>query len=232
MLTLIGLGLFDEKDMSLRGLEEAKDADSVYIELYTSDWQGSIPNLEKMVGKPIKKLDRAGMEEHAHELIREGKTKKVAVLIPGDPLVATTHSMILLDARKEGVVTKIIHASSVYSALAETGLHIYKFGRTVTLPARGVPQSMLDVMKENKERGLHTLVLSDIGLPFPAAAKMLSEHYKEKIIVVSQLGGDTQIRYEPIERLIDSRIKLPFIMIVPGKMHFSEEDVLNARRTI
>ncbi len=46
MLTLIGLGLFDEKDLTLKGLEEAKNADKLYVELYTSYWHGNLKNLE------------------------------------------------------------------------------------------------------------------------------------------------------------------------------------------
>ena len=51
MLTLIGLGLYDEKDLTLRGIEQAKKADKAYIELYTSKWHGNIKNLEKLIGK-------------------------------------------------------------------------------------------------------------------------------------------------------------------------------------
>lgn len=36
MLYLIGLGLWDEKDISLRGLEAVRKCDHVYLEAYTS----------------------------------------------------------------------------------------------------------------------------------------------------------------------------------------------------
>ena len=49
MLILIGLGLYDEKDLTLRGIEQAKEADQAYMELYTSKWNGSIKNLEKLL---------------------------------------------------------------------------------------------------------------------------------------------------------------------------------------
>ena len=35
MLYLVGLGLWDEKDITLRGLELARKADQVYFESYT-----------------------------------------------------------------------------------------------------------------------------------------------------------------------------------------------------
>ncbi len=45
MLTFIGLGLFDEYDISLKGLEAIREADLVYAEFYTSCLMGT--NLEK-----------------------------------------------------------------------------------------------------------------------------------------------------------------------------------------
>ena len=51
-LVFIGLGLYDEKDISLRGLEELKEADAVFAEFYTSLMPGfSIQKLEEMIGK-------------------------------------------------------------------------------------------------------------------------------------------------------------------------------------
>jgi diphthine synthase len=46
MLTFIGLGLFDEYDISLKGLEAIRKADLVYAEFYTSCLMGT--NLDKM----------------------------------------------------------------------------------------------------------------------------------------------------------------------------------------
>jgi diphthine synthase len=47
-LTFIGLGLYDEKDISLKGLEEIKKCDKVYAEFYTA----------KLTGTDIKKIGR------------------------------------------------------------------------------------------------------------------------------------------------------------------------------
>ena len=40
-LLFIGLGLFDEKDITLKGLEAARDADIVFAEFYTSSLRGT-----------------------------------------------------------------------------------------------------------------------------------------------------------------------------------------------
>ena len=63
-LVLIGLGLYDEKDMSLRGLETLKDSETVFAEMYTSLMPGlSIQNLEEMIGKSIFIITRKNLEE-------------------------------------------------------------------------------------------------------------------------------------------------------------------------
>ena len=41
MLVFIGLGLFDEKDLTVRALEEARSCDVLYAEFYTSRMAGT-----------------------------------------------------------------------------------------------------------------------------------------------------------------------------------------------
>ena len=41
MFYLVGLGLFDEKDISLKGIETLKNVDKVYAEFFTSRLFGS-----------------------------------------------------------------------------------------------------------------------------------------------------------------------------------------------
>jgi len=54
MLTFIGLGLFDEYDISLKGLEAIREADLVYAEFYTSCLMGtSLERMEKLYGKKV-----------------------------------------------------------------------------------------------------------------------------------------------------------------------------------
>ena len=51
-LIFIGLGLNDEKDISLKGLEEIKNCDKVYAEFYTAKLAGTnIEKLETLIGK-------------------------------------------------------------------------------------------------------------------------------------------------------------------------------------
>ena len=134
MLNLIGLGLNNEKSITLEGLETLKQSDKIYLETYTSKWYGSLENLEEMIGKKIIQLKRLGLEENSEKILEEAKTQKISLLVIGDPLVATTHITLLLEAKKKGIKTRVIHNASIYSSVGETGLHLYKFGATVTLP--------------------------------------------------------------------------------------------------
>ncbi|MDH5532308.1 MAG: diphthine synthase, partial [Candidatus Bathyarchaeota archaeon] len=61
-LLFVGLGLYDERDVSLRGLEEIREADAVFAELYTSLMPGlSIQKLEELVGKRVSVVSRRGL---------------------------------------------------------------------------------------------------------------------------------------------------------------------------
>lgn len=249
MLSLVGLGLNDEKDLTLKGLEAAKNADKVYIELYTGFWHGDLENLENLVGKKIVVLKRDDLEDEAAKIINESERKKVVILVQGDPLVATTHSSLVLEAKKGKIETRIIHNASIVSAIAETGLHIYKFGQTVTIPflekTNGVlPQSIYEVISANKQRGLHTLCLLDVVaeekrymLPQEAVKILLDLEKKNKkrvvtgeteILIAGQFGSDKpQIEFKEAKKLIPLKFNArPSILIIPGKLHFTEKEFL------
>ncbi|KAI3796992.1 hypothetical protein L1987_39680 [Smallanthus sonchifolius] len=76
MLYVIGLGLGDEKDITLRGLEAVKKSQKVYIESYTSLLsfgisKDGISTLENMYGKPVIVADREMVEEKADDILLE-----------------------------------------------------------------------------------------------------------------------------------------------------------------
>ena len=98
MLYLIGLGLNDEKDLTLKGLEIARNCEC-YAELYTSVWHGSFEGLKNLVGKDIKLLKRGDLEEGQGTLLEQAKKTNVAIFMPGDPLAATTHIDLVYEAK-------------------------------------------------------------------------------------------------------------------------------------
>ena len=242
MLFLVGLGLWDEKDLSIRGLEACEGADSVYAETYTSAWKGSLEMLSKMTEKQISLLDRSMMEEGIGKIIEEARRKRVVILVPGDPLVATTHQHVLLGARRAGVQARVIHSSSIYTAIASTGLSIYSFGKTVTVVSPREhynPTSYYDLISENRKQGLHTLLLLDIDMSVRFALATLFQIENEKgqglitpqteVVAASMLGSpEERISYSRAGDLMKEEFPPPAVIVIPGEMQFFEKEALES----
>src|SRR4030066_2416419 len=118
-LVFVGLGLNDENGISLRGLKETKDADSAFMEVYTSLLpEFSLKNFEYLSGKKIHVLSRRNLEEENGKVVLDAaENGKTVLLVPGDPFVATTHVALRIDAEKRGVKTRLVHGASVISAV-------------------------------------------------------------------------------------------------------------------
>ncbi len=248
MLTLVGLGLWDEQDLTLAGLDACKKADIVYAELYTNIWNGDIRKIEKLTGKKIKVLKRPDLEEDSSKVINESKRKDVSILVCGDPLVFTTHFSLIAEARKQKIQTRIIHNASILSAIGETGLHAYKFGKSATIPMpdKNVgADSIYNTIKENKTLGLHTLLLLDVDLErkkhlkVSDAFKILSEMEKKRgegfitehtdAMVFSSAGSPKPVvEYGKISALSKKKFDAPAVIIIPGMLHFSEAEFLES----
>jgi diphthine synthase len=239
MLYLIGLGVWDEKDVSLRGMELCKKADSIYCELYTANWGGDLRKLEKMIGKKIVLLERKDLEEESESFLKKAKSSNIVLLVPGDPLVATTHIHLLMEAQKLRIPYKIIHSSSILTAIARTGLQAYKFGRVVTVAkpeGKFQPKSFYKVIKENEKQGLHTLLLLDRNMHTKEALDILLEIESrekqkilknKKILLCSRLGSKSEkILYGRVKNLLSNDLPEPAIIIIPGKLHFMEKEFL------
>ncbi|KAF6746785.1 diphthine synthase isoform b [Ephemerocybe angulata] len=165
MFYIIGLGLSDEKDITLRGLEAVKGSSRVYLEAYTSILMISQERLEAFYQKPIILADRDMVETQSDEILANADTEDVSLLVVGDPLGATTHTDIVLRARALGIPTRVIHNASIMNAVGACGLQLYNFGQTVSLvffTETWKPDSYYDRVKENVKLGMHTLVLLDI----------------------------------------------------------------------
>jgi diphthine synthase len=253
MLSLIGLGLWDEEDISIKGLNRAKNADIIYIELYTSKWYGDIKKLEKLVNKKIEILNRSDLEEKSENIIEKAKKEDVVILVPGDPLIATTHISLLLEAKKKGIKTEVTHNASIYSAIGECGLHVYKFGATTTIPflektGNKIPISTYETIKENIKKSLHTLLLLDVIseknkyiTPNEGMQVMLRVEDEKKenvftnnteIIVFARAGSEKPlIIYAKVKDLLNKDFgNPPYVIILPGKLHFTEKEYLEFHR--
>ncbi|KAI0254424.1 Diphthine synthase [Lactifluus subvellereus] len=165
MFYIIGLGLSDEKDITLRGLEAIRSSTRVYLEAYTSILIVQKERLEEFYGKPLILADRDMVESESDEILRDAHTQDVALLVVGDPFGATTHTDILLRARALGISTRVIHNASIMNAVGACGLQLYNFGQTVSLvffTDTWRPDSFYDRVRENADLGMHTLILLDI----------------------------------------------------------------------
>jgi diphthine synthase len=165
-LAFIGLGLYDEADISLKGLQELQQCDVVFAEFYTTKLgKFDRESFENLIGKKIEILSREETE-NGDKIINAASQKHIGFLTGGDPMIATTHVDLRLRALKEGISTTIIHSSSIATAVPGLlGLQNYKFGRTTTLAFSEkdyFPTSPYEVIRNNKKMGLHTLVLLDI----------------------------------------------------------------------
>ncbi|MCS7123471.1 MAG: diphthine synthase [Candidatus Aenigmarchaeota archaeon] len=233
MLILAGLGLCDELDINLRLIEESKKCDEIYIEDYTGIWKGDIEKLEKTLNKKITKVDRSFLEERCKEIIEKAKEKNIMILIQGDPLVLTTHFSLILECRKNNVKYKIIHNSSIVSAVAKTGLHIQKFGRIVSLHKKFEAQSIKNFIIENKKNKLHTLCILDLDLNLKEAIEILEKleciKGDEKFFVLVNVGCDDEKIFVGTKELLKKiRIENKSISIViPSEdLHFTEKEAI------
>jgi diphthine synthase len=252
MLYLIGLGLADEKDITLKGLEAVKKCSKLYLESYTSKLACSVKDLEKLYGKKIELANRQLVED-ASQILSEAKKEHVALLVIGDPLCATTHWDILQRAKEQKIKTEVIHNASVINSIGTTGLQVYKFGKTTSIPfprENYEPETFYNVIKENKSIGAHTLILLDLD---PEHDKFMSvneaievlrkmeRNKKEGIFMpkdwcvgVARLGAsDQKIVAGTVTQVSDADFgAAPHALIVPGNLHFMEEDALKQQKSL
>lgn len=249
-LVFIGLGLYDEKDISLRGLEELKEVDMVFAEFYTSLMPRlHIHKLEEMIGKKVNVVSRRVLEEEEGRIIFEAAKKgKIAFLVQGDPMIATTHVDLRINAEKSGIRTQVIHAASVVSAVRGiSGLQNYKFGKAVTIPFSEdgfVSETPYNVIMENKRIGLHTMCYLDIKadeqryMTVNEGLRTLLELEKKKnkqivnpktlVIGVARAGSpQPMVKAGFIKEIVEFDFGAPpHMLIFPGKLHFMEIEAL------
>ncbi|KAG0239459.1 diphthine synthase [Actinomortierella wolfii] len=165
MLYVIGLGLSDEKDITVKGLEAVKSSERVYLEAYTSILMVNKEKLEEFYEKPVIVADREMVESESDKILDNAQNVNVAFLVVGDPFGATTHTDLVLRAKELGIEVKIIHNASIMNAIGACGLSLYNFGQTISMVwflDNWRPDSWYPRVKENRAIGLHTLVLLDI----------------------------------------------------------------------
>ncbi|MFL2985350.1 MAG: diphthine synthase [Candidatus Poseidoniaceae archaeon] len=164
-LLLIGMGPGQIGSMTIEARNAAKSADFRRYEAYTALWPADeLTKLEEDIGD-IEMVMRPEVESPT-ELLDLAKNHLVALLIVGDPLQATTHVDIQLQALEAGINCMVFHGISITTLVTgAVGLSNYRFGRqtTITYPYGGwVATSPLEVIAVNLFQNQHTLALLDL----------------------------------------------------------------------
>ncbi|KAJ8305739.1 hypothetical protein KUTeg_016284 [Tegillarca granosa] len=254
MFYLIGLGLGDATDITVKGLEIVKRAKRVYLEAYTSILT------EEYYGRELILADRDMVETQADELLMDAENEDIVFLVVGDPFGATTHTDLVLRAVDKDIKYKVVHNASIMNAVGCCGLQLYHFGETVSIvfwTESWRPDSFYDKIKVNREKGMHTLCLLDIKVKEQTIENMMKgkkifepprymsvNQAAEQLVEIVQnkrqsgetpsfteetvIGADTQqIVAATLQEMTSVDLGGPLhSLVVPGHMHPLEMDML------
>ena len=240
-LYIIGIGLSDEKDISIKALEIVKRCSKIYLENYTSILTVPVSNLEEFYGKKLILADRDLVEKNAEIILKDAKKEEVAFLVVGDAFSATTHLDIKMRAENLGIRVFVLHNASILTAVGEIGLSLYNFGKVTSIPFENKNiTSPMDALINNISLGMHTLLLLDLNpkekrfLNVKEAIRWLLSFKKKEfteetsVVVCCQIGSNNQIiKYGAVKKMLKENFDLfPQSLIVPGRLQFFEEEAL------
>jgi diphthine synthase len=245
-LYFIGMGL--SRSLMTEGAKHILvNSDIIIYDTYTSVSCDITPDYIKSITRgEVIEADRNLLENRSNEIIAMAKEKIVSIATIGDPMIATTHVSLAIEAKKSGIKVNVIPGISVHCYLiSKSMLSSYKFGKSVTLvyPSYGILDTApYYVLKSNKAQGLHTLIYLDIRdgkfmSPKDAVSLLLKmEEMKNEgvinendlIIVGSRLGcPDESIMYIQVKDVADHNFgNPPHILIFPSNLHYMEADAL------
>jgi diphthine synthase len=250
MLWFVGIGINGYRGLSIAALDVLRKCDIVYIERFTGvltevDLEG-LNSLLEMHTIPVQRW----FVEDGRDLLEAARTKDVALVTYGDPLIATTYSELRSRATKNSIKTAILHsASGIASIIGESGLHVYKFGRMVTMTSElHSAVTVYNTIFQNLLAGSHTLILTEYNHndeskePFfldPSSVfKMLLDAeraHKQEVfsddtfaVVASRVGmQDQKITSGKVKSLMKLEFGIgPHSVIITGALHFTETQAL------
>jgi len=243
----IGLGSQPPVSMPNGAIELIKSSDEIFADVYTSPWRFDLlSTIEDMTGRKIKEAKREFLED-IEGIIELAQNKDIAIICMGDPFIATTHSAIRIEAERRKVKVKVLYSSSFVNVLfGELGLHFYKLGYigTVTNSPPSALASVYLAVKQALEAGRHSILLleydyeskfhlspKDALLKLLETEKSLRGRLFEKdlaLIVASRVGfSDQKFTAGYLEELVKMEFgEPPHSIVVPAKLHFTEEESL------
>ena len=243
MLTFVGLGLYDERSITVEGQHALREADHAFAEFYTSKLIGtSVEELEAHHDIDIDVRDRAGVEQEPEPILDAAESGDAVCLTAGDTMISTTHVDLRRRAHERDIETRVIHGVTAQTATSSlTGLQNYRFGKATTLPfpyahgADGLPASVTETIDANREQDLHTVVYLDIKadreeyMTADVGASLLAEEYPDLVGVVVARAGSPEplVEAAPLSDLADREFGDPLhLLVIPGELHLLEADAL------
>jgi diphthine synthase len=245
-LVFVGLGLGD-RGTSLAGIDAIRTSDIVYFERYTSPASPTlVDHLEKATRKKLLVVHREFVED-GKEILEKASKSRVVLAVQGDPMIATTHTDLRVRAASKGIRTRVVHGATIPAAAAsESGLHYYKFGGTITftLESASLHQDVYRRIHRNLLEGQHTLLLLEHDVeegrgvePGFVFDRLLEaeNNFKRGVlsegtlaIVLGRVGMEGQAAFGGRLRTLRGRSfgPPPHCVIIPGRLHFTEEEAL------
>ena len=246
MLWFVGLGISGSLSIPNEAMKVLSKADIVYMEQFTSPLDtADIERIKKMTNGSFLPAKR-WMVEDGSRILSDAKNQNVVLLSYGDPYIATTHAELRSRAMREKIETRSIHASSsLTSMIGQCGLHFYKIGRIATVMSD--VQSLTTpyyVIYRNLVEGNHTILLLEYNQdaaffldPRDALESLLCAEDGQRrnvissstfAIVASRIGlPDQAVLCGMVSTLLDTNFGAPpHAIIIPGNLHFTEEDAL------
>lgn len=230
MLHLIGIGAKKEH-INPEMLEAIKGSNKIFLEYYTSFYETPFDELEKYLGKKITIADRNLIESHIEEeILKPAKTQDISLLVLGDPLIATTHTDLILRANEMGIKTKIYNNVSIANHITRTGLQFYKFGKITSIPffsEKFMPRTPYLVFLDNYKMGAHSLFLLDLNPSNDIANKGHSKYLKAHEALQFLLDiPKLMLKNEEIEEKETQFLDEETPAIVCSRLGFSDEEIV------
>ncbi|MFZ0514239.1 MAG: diphthine synthase [Candidatus Nitrosopolaris sp.] len=253
MLRFIGLGINGYKSISIHVLEILMKCNAIYLEKFTAFVSDADLNGLKSLAEihdfkmNILPAERWFVED-GRDILEQARTGDLALLTYGDPFIATTLIELYVRAVKNSIKVDVIHAASgITSLIGEAGLHLYKFGRIVTIMSEPLSTvSVYNTIFENLLGRNHTLILTEYNnehsKPFFLnpnsvfkALLQAEKDFRYKVffkdtfaIVASRIGM-------PDQKIVSGRVRSlnginfgqgPHSIIITGALHFTEVEAL------
>jgi len=233
----------------LAGVDAIRAADLTYFERYTSPPSPTlVGGLEEAAGRKVLTVGREFVED-GREILERAANSKVVLAVQGDPMIATTHNDLRVRAASRGIRTSVVHGATIPAAAAsESGLHYYKFGGTITFTLKSAThhQDVYQRIHRNLLDGLHSLLLLEYDVegrtgvePGFLFQRLLDaeKNFKRGVLSEGTLAlvlGRVGMKDEAVVGGSMGSLKErqfghpPHCVIIPGRLHFTEEEALEA----